>query len=108
MCGEGCHELDQTIFPPRSLAELLEEARKVEMTPDQLEAQRRSFAYGNLKLERPETTREEIDQAAERLESVGSVARYSVSKFCRKCEAPLSEEEQAAKFDECVFCGGVE
>jgi hypothetical protein len=63
MCGEGCHEIDRLIFPPRPISDLVG----------------------------PQT-----------------VARYSVSTWCLTCGDTLSEEEQAAKFDECVFCGGVE
>lgn len=37
------------------------------MTPEQKEEQRRSFAYGNLKLDVESTTRQQIDEAAERM-----------------------------------------
>ena len=46
---------------------LLEEAKKIKMTPAQQEEQRRSFAYGNTKIENDLITREMIDEAAERL-----------------------------------------
>jgi hypothetical protein len=39
-----------------------------EMTPEEKEEQRRSFAYGNLAIDRPDVTREDIDRAAERLD----------------------------------------
>jgi hypothetical protein len=47
------------------LAKLLEMARKVKMTPEQLEQQRRSFAYGNAKIENERITRAIIDKAAD-------------------------------------------
>lgn len=43
----------------------LETIRDVSMTPEQREAQRRSFAYGNAKIENEHITREMIDRAAE-------------------------------------------
>ncbi|MFI5000086.1 MAG: hypothetical protein ACHQK9_09425 [Reyranellales bacterium] len=46
---------------------LLEKAKKVQMTPAEQEEQRRSFAYGNTKIENDLITREMIDEAAERL-----------------------------------------
>jgi hypothetical protein len=39
------------------------------LTPEDKEAQRRSFAYGNAKLHNPKVTREDIDRAAERLKN---------------------------------------
>ncbi len=38
------------------------------MTPEQAERQRRSFAYGNVKIENDSITWEMIDRAAEELE----------------------------------------
>lgn len=49
------------------LKDLLERARKIKMTPEQQEEQRRSFAYGNTKIENDLITRDMIDEAAERL-----------------------------------------
>jgi len=49
----------------KELEKLLEDARSVQMTPAQKEEQRRSFAYGNAKLENEFVTREMIDDAAE-------------------------------------------
>jgi hypothetical protein len=49
------------------LQELLDQARKVTPTPEEKEAQRRSFAYGNTKIENPRITREMIDRAADAL-----------------------------------------
>lgn len=55
-------------FPmPNNLEFLLEQAKKVEMTPAQQEEQRRSFAYGNTKIENDLITRKMIDEAADRL-----------------------------------------
>ncbi len=49
------------------LKALLEKAKTVRMTPEQKEEQRRSFAYGNTKIENPRITREIIDEEAELL-----------------------------------------
>jgi hypothetical protein len=49
------------------LQELIEKARKIVPTPQEREEQRRSFAYGNTKIENPLITREMIDRAAEAL-----------------------------------------
>ena len=52
-----------------TLEELIERARTLPpMTPEEQEAQRRSFAYGNLRLSGIEVTREDIDLAAEKLD----------------------------------------
>ncbi len=51
------------------IQKLVEAAKAVEMTPDQQEEQRRSFAYGNTHLENGRITRETIDQAAKAVES---------------------------------------
>ena len=50
---------------------LLEQAKKVKMTPAQQEEQRRSFAYGNTQIENDLITREMIDEAADRLAKKG-------------------------------------
>ena len=50
-----------------NLNELLEKTNHVEMSPEQQEEQRRSFAYGNTNIENPRITREIVDQAAEHL-----------------------------------------
>lgn len=46
---------------------LLEQAKKVEMTLAEQEEQRRSFAYGNTKIENDLITREMINEAADRM-----------------------------------------
>jgi len=53
------------------LDRLLEQAKRVKMTPAQQEEQRRSFAYGNTKIENDLITRQMIDEAAERLANKG-------------------------------------
>lgn len=54
------------------LASLLEEAKKVQMSAADKEAQRRSFAYGNANIENARVTKETVDTEAERL---GNAAR---------------------------------
>jgi hypothetical protein len=49
------------------LEELLDEARKRISTPQEKEEQRRSFAYGNTKIENSRITRETVDREAESL-----------------------------------------
>ena len=52
--------------------ELAERASKVLMTEAQWESQRRSFAYGNTKIENELITRDSVDQAAEEIASNGN------------------------------------
>ena len=49
------------------LQELLEAAKKVYVSPEQKEKQRRSFAFGNTNIENPRVTRETVDKEAEAL-----------------------------------------
>lgn len=49
------------------LDELIEMARAIRMTPEQAERQRRSFAYGNVKIENDSIPWDRIDRASERL-----------------------------------------
>lgn len=49
------------------LATLIERARAVRMSARESEEQRRSFAYGNTKIENDRITREMVDQQAEAL-----------------------------------------
>jgi len=49
------------------LSELLARARLVNMTSDQKQKQRLSFAYGNANIENPQVTRDSIDSAAEKI-----------------------------------------
>ncbi|MBR1286476.1 hypothetical protein JQ597_30920 [Bradyrhizobium sp. AUGA SZCCT0177] len=48
------------------LKELLEAAKTAKPTPEQREQQRRSFVYGNTRLENEMITREMVDREAER------------------------------------------
>ena len=54
------------------LQELLDEAKKTVQTPQEKEEQRRSFAYGNTKIENPRITREMVDQEAEALNNAAA------------------------------------
>jgi hypothetical protein len=49
------------------LQQLIEAAKKVDMTPAQLEEQRRSFAFGNANIENQRVTRETVAKAAQLL-----------------------------------------
>jgi len=49
------------------LARLIELARSIRMSPSESEEQRRSFAYGNTKIENDRITREMINERAEAL-----------------------------------------
>ncbi len=49
------------------LKELLAAAKNTDLTSEEKEAQRRSFAYGNTKIENDRITRDLVDQEAERL-----------------------------------------
>jgi len=51
----------------KHLQDLLEAAKKVVPTPEEKEQQRRSFAYGNTKIENSRITREMVDNAADAL-----------------------------------------
>jgi hypothetical protein len=49
------------------LQQLLDAAKNAEITPEQKEEQRRSFAFGNTNIENPRVTRETVDEEAEAL-----------------------------------------
>ena len=53
----------------KELQELIDRARKIEMTPDQLREQRRSFAYGNTHIENDRITREMVAELDVRIEA---------------------------------------
>jgi len=53
----------------KDLAKLLEKAKTVQMSPADKEEQRRSFAYGNSKIENDLITRETINRQAEELKA---------------------------------------
>jgi hypothetical protein len=51
----------------KPLEKLLEAARTVTPTPNEIEQQRRSFAYGNTHFENAMITREMVDRIAEEM-----------------------------------------
>jgi hypothetical protein len=52
----------------KDLEELVEQARKIEMTPNQVTAQRQSFAYGNTRIANDRITRQMIAEADRKIE----------------------------------------
>lgn len=61
----------QAATPAARLAEAIAVARTIEPTAEQREAQRRSFAYGNVAIENPLVTRAMIDEIADRSDGKG-------------------------------------
>jgi hypothetical protein len=59
----------------RQLENLLEAAKKVVLTPEEKEQQRRSFAYGNTKIENSRITREMVDEAGDALNKSNQTSR---------------------------------
>ena len=55
----------------KDLEELVQKARKIDMTPDQLRTQRRSFAYGNTHIENERITREMVAEVDSKIEAEG-------------------------------------
>lgn len=53
----------------KELEELVNRARTIEMTPDQLREQRRSFVFGNTNIENERITREMVAEIDSRLEA---------------------------------------
>ena len=53
----------------KNLTTLIEAAKKIQMTAQQQEEQRRSIAYGNAKIENDLITRETVDTQAELLKA---------------------------------------
>lgn len=51
-----------------TLEDLVEAGRKVQMTEQDREAQRRSFVYGNTKIENDLITRQTVDEAAQQVD----------------------------------------
>jgi Fic family protein len=51
----------------KELEQLLDAAKNLPFSEEEKEEQRRSFAYGNTKIENPRITREMVDQEAEAL-----------------------------------------
>jgi hypothetical protein len=60
---------------PTDLQKLIDAARLRKFPPSEREEQRRSFAYGNTKIENPRITRETIDRQAELLSARNNVGR---------------------------------
>jgi hypothetical protein len=54
-------------MPQTTLDELIEESRKSTMTAEEKEEQRRSFVYGNTRIENDVITKEIVDRAADSL-----------------------------------------
>ena len=54
------------------LQRLIEQAKKIKMTPEQREAQRRSFVYGNTKLENDCITKQLVNKVGDQLANGGS------------------------------------
>ncbi len=54
---------------PDYLQKLIDAARQLPITPDDREAQRRSFAYGNTKIENDRITREMVAEQDELLKA---------------------------------------
>jgi len=47
------------------LSQLLKQAKRVEMSPEEKESQRRSFAFGNANIENSRVTKAMVDQQAD-------------------------------------------
>ena len=58
----------------KELQELIERARKHQMSPEERDAQVRSFAYGNTHFENESITKAHIDEAMKSLKTNGEPA----------------------------------
>jgi hypothetical protein len=58
---------------------LLEHAKRIKMSAEHKEAQRRSFAYGNANIENEAVTREMIDEAADTLKKSQDANQSEIS-----------------------------
>jgi len=74
--GTGVNMVDRTpteVKPTQETEDrfcrLLEQARDVEMSPEDKEEQRRSFVFGNTSISRENITRELVDEVADRMQS---------------------------------------
>ncbi len=71
-CCHGClcptHDEPEE-FVQFTFEQLMALAWGVQMTPEDLERQRRSFAFGNANIDNPAITRELIDEAADKIDS---------------------------------------
>jgi len=54
---------------PNHIQKLIDAAKGRVFTPEDREAQRRSFAYGNTRIENPRITRQTVEQEAEKLKA---------------------------------------
>lgn len=54
-------------MPEQEFAKLVESAKKIHMTSDEQEEQRRSFAWGNANIENSAVTRAVVDEVADKL-----------------------------------------
>lgn len=79
---------------PRSLREHVNKIRDRVMNEREKEAQRRSFAYGNVALSNPNVTREMVDEIAEQ-----RVPTISLRVACRVCDStePCEHDSEADK-----------
>jgi len=59
----------------RNLQYLIDQAKKHTITPDEREAQVRSFAYGNTRIENEAITKADIDRAMTSLQSERETVR---------------------------------
>jgi hypothetical protein len=66
------------------LEKALEESQKTTMTPEQKEAQRRSFVYGNTKIENEDITRETVNEVADALANGSRVIDQAVQSSNRR------------------------
>jgi hypothetical protein len=71
--------MEMQSMPKATLDELIERARSQHMNRAQLEEQRRSFAYGNSKIENDQITRDSINRQASGLTSHGH-AKHAISR----------------------------
>ena len=85
----------------QELEELVERARKIEMTPDQLREQRRSFVYGNTHIENERITREMVAEVDARLEAgerrLMAGDRHSIAEQPERITDPLEIARREAE-----------
>ena len=64
----------------KTLTEMIESAKNITMTPEQAAEQRRSFVYGNCKIENDDITREIVDEADRKLQRDGECVDQEKAK----------------------------
>lgn len=69
--------LELVTVMPTALEQLIEMARKHEMSAGEQDAQVRSFAYGNTHFENDTITREDVDRAVESLKEAELSSLFS-------------------------------